>query len=258
MPACSWKFLPQEITASYTHCILGEDVRKIVSIVLLSLLLVGVPAVTFDIRPVEAEALLVLEMEVSNTTITIGEKINITLVLKNVGNTTFTRTYSHAPAPVFNAYYFTPSDWVFKYDPYGGIWIPWIVDVIIEPGANITTTLKWDLYKQDFSTGLRYPPPPGNYNLYGCCDLTHPGFLSLLMNDLFVPVTVVGDWWNHADINYDFKIDIHDLVTTANAYGSTPADPNWNILCDIAEPYGIINIIDLVLMASSYGEEYTP
>jgi hypothetical protein len=237
---------------------LGEKVRRKVLTILLSLLLIGVPTVASNIRPVEAEALLVLEMEVSNTTITIGEKINITLVLKNVGNTTYSATFSNAPEPRFNSYYFTSSDIVFRYPYPPLIWIPVITDVIIEPGENITRTLEWDLYKQDFHTGLRYPPPPGNYNLYGCCDLTHPGFLSLLMNNLFVPVTVVGDWWNLADFNYDFKVDIYDLVTTANAYGSTLADPNWNPHCDIAEPYGIINIFDLVMIATSYGEEYAP
>lgn len=231
--------------------------RRIVLSVLLSLLLVCVPAITSHIRPVQAEALLVLEMEVSNTTITIGEEINITLVLKNIGNSTFVQTYFQIPAPVFDAYYFTASDMVFKYGPFGG-GIPIEVEVIIEPGANITTILKWDLYKEDFQTGLCYPPPPGNYNLYGYCDLTHPDTFHLFMNDLFIPVTVVGDWWHFADCNYDFKVDIYDLVTAANSYGSAPSDTNWNPHCDIAEPYGIIDIFDIVMIATSYGEEYTP
>lgn len=233
--------------------------RRIVLSVLLSLLLIAVPTVTLNIRPVEAEALLVLEMEVSNTTITIGEEINITLVLKNVGNTTFTQTYSHAPAPEFNTYYIAPSAWGFYYPLYGGIVIPVETDVTIAPGENITRRYEWDLYsQQDYPAELYYPPPPGSYKLYGWCDLTHSGGLGLLMNNVFVSVTVVGDWWNPADFNYDFKVDIYDLVTTANAYGSTPFSPNWNPHCDIAEPYGIINIFDLVTIAASYGEEYTP
>jgi len=65
-------------------------------------------------------------------------------------------------------------------------------------------------------------------------------------------------WWNLADLNYDFTVDIYDLVTTADAYGSTPSDPHWNSHCDINEPYGIINIFDIVMIATSYGEEYTP
>jgi len=64
--------------------------------------------------------------------------------------------------------------------------------------------------------------------------------------------------WNRADINYDFKVDIFDVVLAAAAYGATPSDPHWNPLCDIAEHYGVVDIFDIVLICSSYGEEYTP
>ena len=53
-------------------------------------------------------------------------------------------------------------------------------------------------------------------------------------------------------------MDIFDIVATATAYGSTPSDPNWNPDCDLAEPYGIINIFDIVTIAIHYGEEYAP
>lgn len=65
-------------------------------------------------------------------------------------------------------------------------------------------------------------------------------------------------YWNSGDIDHDLDVDIFDVVKCAIAYGSTPLDVNWNPHCDIAEPYGIINIFDLVTMAASYGEEYTP
>jgi len=64
--------------------------------------------------------------------------------------------------------------------------------------------------------------------------------------------------WNIADINYDFKVDIFDVVLACAAYSTTPSDLNWNCHCDIAEPYGIIDIFDIVMICSSYGEEYTP
>jgi hypothetical protein len=238
---------------------LGEEVRRRILTVLLSLLLAALPTLASDIRPVDAEAQLVLEMAVSNTTISIGQEINITLILTNTGNTTFTKTYYNTPAPGFNTYYLASSPWGFYYDPFGGIGIPVVVEVTIPPGENITRRYEWDLYREDYLTGLHYPPPPGTYNLYGWCDLTHTlSIFDLLGNDVFVPVTVVGDWWNAADLNYDFIVDIYDLVITANAYGSTPSDPNWNPHCDIAEPYGVIDIFDIVLIASSYGEAYTP
>jgi len=65
-------------------------------------------------------------------------------------------------------------------------------------------------------------------------------------------------YWNPGDIDHDLDVDIFDVVKCGIAYGSTPSDPNWNPHCDIAEPYGVINIFDLVTIAASYGEEYTP
>lgn len=65
-------------------------------------------------------------------------------------------------------------------------------------------------------------------------------------------------FWNPGDIDHDLDVDIFDVVKTAIAYGSTPLDVNWNPHCDIAEPYGTINIFDIVTIAGSYGKEYTP
>jgi len=68
--------------------------------------------------------------------------------------------------------------------------------------------------------------------------------------------SVLGIDWNPADINHDLKVDIYDVVLACNAYSSTPSDPNWNGHCDIADPYGVIDIFDIVMIRSSYGEEY--
>ena len=63
-------------------------------------------------------------------------------------------------------------------------------------------------------------------------------------------------YWYPADVNDDLKVDIFDVVLGVNAYQATPSDPHWNPRCDIANPYEIINIFDIVMIASSYGEEY--
>jgi len=63
--------------------------------------------------------------------------------------------------------------------------------------------------------------------------------------------------WNPADVNHDLKVDIYDAVLFCGAYLSTPSDPRWNPLCDIAEPLGVIDIYDVVLMCGHYGEEFT-
>jgi len=69
---------------------------------------------------------------------------------------------------------------------------------------------------------------------------------------------LMNPYWNPADINHDLGVDIYDVVAACAAYTSTPSSQNWNCHCDIAEPYGIINIFDIVMICQSYGEEYTP
>jgi nitrous oxidase accessory protein len=64
-------------------------------------------------------------------------------------------------------------------------------------------------------------------------------------------------YWNPADINHDLTIDIFDVVTAAIAYMSTPEDLHWNCHCDIGEPYRIINIFDIVMICTSYSEEWS-
>lgn len=63
-------------------------------------------------------------------------------------------------------------------------------------------------------------------------------------------------FWNPADTNHDLLIDIFDVVLVAHYYNAP-----WELrYChiDIAQPYGIINIFDIVMICSSYGEEYSP
>lgn len=69
---------------------------------------------------------------------------------------------------------------------------------------------------------------------------------------------LMNPYWNPADINHDLEVDIFDAVTICFAYTSTPPDPNWNCHCDIVEPYGVIDIFDVVTMAHSYGAKYNP
>jgi hypothetical protein len=69
---------------------------------------------------------------------------------------------------------------------------------------------------------------------------------------------LMNPYWNPGDIDHDLDVDIFDVVYAAVAYDSTPSDPNWNPHCDIAEPYGIVDIFDIVTISSSYGEEYNP
>jgi parallel beta-helix repeat protein len=62
-------------------------------------------------------------------------------------------------------------------------------------------------------------------------------------------------WWNLADVNYDFKVDLYDAVKVLIAYGSEPDDDNWNPQCDIAQPYGQIDLFDAVFVLVNYGKK---
>ena len=73
-------------------------------------------------------------------------------------------------------------------------------------------------------------------------------------NTDFYPL--MNRYWNPADVNHDLKVDIIDAVLICVAYSSTPSDDRWNCHCDIADPYGIIDIYDVAVMCGSYGEEF--
>ena len=62
--------------------------------------------------------------------------------------------------------------------------------------------------------------------------------------------------WILGDINNNLEVDLYDVILICMAYGTTISDPEWNILCDIAEPYGIINIIDVVAVTADYEEKW--
>lgn len=100
----------------------------------------------------------------------------------------------------------------------------------------------------------------GNYwSNYNGTDLSNDG-----IGDTCLPwegvdnYPLVNPYWNPADIDHDLRVSIFDAVKCTIAYGSTPSDPDWNPHTDIADPYGVIDIFDLVMIASSYGLEYVP
>jgi len=102
---------------------------------------------------------------------------------------------------------------------------------------------------------LDHPSNGSNIIVYGIVDYDSEGVLCF-----YVQFWESGSfsWWNMADINQDLKVNIFDVVLCVNSYESTPLDPQWDTFCDIAEPYCIVDIFDIVMVCSSYGEEYTP
>lgn len=57
----------------------------------------------------------------------------------------------------------------------------------------------------------------------------------------------------HEDLNRDGKVDVFDLIIVGIAFGSTPADLNWDPRADL-KPDNIIDIYDIVLVAANFGK----
>ncbi|MCJ7635380.1 hypothetical protein MUP77_23700 [Candidatus Bathyarchaeota archaeon] len=67
---------------------------------------------------------------------------------------------------------------------------------------------------------------------------------------------MMNPYWVLADVNHDLKVAILDVVKICLSYGARPPDPYWNPHVDNAEPYGVIDILDVVACTSHYGEKY--
>jgi len=63
-------------------------------------------------------------------------------------------------------------------------------------------------------------------------------------------------YWTPADVNHDLVVNIFDVVKITGAYDATPASSYWNPHADIAEPFGKIDILDVVLCEGHYGKKY--
>lgn len=58
------------------------------------------------------------------------------------------------------------------------------------------------------------------------------------------------------DVNDNGIVDILDLVQAARCYRSVEGQPDWNQFADVAAPWKIIDILDLVTISSHYGNRY--
>ncbi len=58
------------------------------------------------------------------------------------------------------------------------------------------------------------------------------------------------------DVNRDGIVNIGDIVLIATAYGSSFGDSNWRPEADIAPPWNLIDILDLVTCTRDYGKTW--
>jgi len=83
--------------------------------------------------------------------------------------------------------------------------------------------------------------------------------LSSLKNDTLTVTTsgnITATFGLIGDLNHDGRVSLTDLVLFSAAWRSHPGDTNWNSECDIAPPYGVISLSDLVTLAMHYGQHY--
>ena len=96
----------------------------------------------------------------------------------------------------------------------------------------------------------------GNYwDDYNGTDLNGDG-----VGDTFLPWRGVDYYplmspWHPilGDLNDDGIVNILDVVVVASCYGAKPNDSSWNPLADLAPPCGVIDILDIVTLTSHYG-----
>ena len=115
-----------------------------------------------NIPLITAEGTLLLQMDVSKTVIILGEEIDITLILTNIGDTNATIEFGQ---PLFDAFYCT-GEGCYRWSD-GKAFIQVFLQISLEPGESHTETLRWNLYK--YISGEYYPPEPGTYTLNGVC-----------------------------------------------------------------------------------------
>lgn len=73
---------------------------------------------------------------------------------------------------------------------------------------------------------------------------------------MLMSTSTVAYAYSPGDINEDGKVDILDIVLAASQYLLTPEDPGYDASivekADLAEPYGVIDIFDLVSIIYYY------
>jgi uncharacterized protein (DUF2141 family) len=112
-------------------------------------------------------------------------------------------------------------------------------EVTLQRGNSVQITFTWNI------TALAY----GNYTISAYAwpvqNETNTG--SNNMTGGIVCVSIPGD------INGDGTVNKFDAIILGNAFGATPASPNWNPNADINGD-GTVDIYDAIILASHYGQ----
>jgi hypothetical protein len=112
----------------------------------------------------------------------------------------------------------------------------------LEPSATLLLHFVWNTtgvpYCHNYTISASAAPVPYE------TELTNNVF-----QDGWVKIKLIGD------LDGDGDVDIYDMVAAATAYGSKIGDPEYNEEADLAAPFGIINLYDIVTIAYHYREK---
>ncbi len=135
--------------------------------------------------------------------------------------------------------------WLINYSPFP----IWVNDVDITANGAVIENITGPILMMPFSA-QRYGPYHHTFPMPGPAFLDCHTFFAEepWVADYYFPIYVTVP----EDLNYDYEVDIYDLVIVGLAIGAVPGDPNWDSRADIVRDYGI-DIFDLVSVALQLG-----
>jgi hypothetical protein len=189
---------------------------------------------------------LELTMSIDKTTIVIGEVVNTTLTLRNIGNDTLTIWFGSSQS--FDTYLYYMDIPIARWSD-GKCFLLYVWELYLEPNETFSQTLEWNFFLYHPSTGKFSSPYPGNYQIVGVC-VGH--FLEMwpAVTTGKLPIELILP-----DINHDMKINWKDLLTLARAYGAKIGEPTYIAEADF-DSSGKIDWKDLLILSKNYGKTW--
>lgn len=215
--------------------------KRLFSGIIIAMLCIGVSASAFRIQPVKADGQLELMVTVEQTDYYVGEPVNVTLTIINIGDQPV--GFGYGPSQ-FDFLVYNDTGLVYWYSR-SGIALPqFIIDVTIDPGQNVTDVLTWPQTVNATGNSVS----PGSYNIYGWIP-SHGLQAGPVQVNVDLPIslaplkTVIGQGYvlplNVSLINLDdppwaFDVTLSSNATTigtetgVNVSGSSILSFSWN------------------------------
>jgi parallel beta-helix repeat protein len=158
---------------------------KLTRITAISILVFAIA--TLNAKPATSETAigvvdgLELSITIKKRIITIGETINISLTLKNIGNDTVTLVFP--TSQMFDVYLCIDRRPILAWS-HDKFFLMMVLEITLHPGETFNQTLQWNFYRYDQQSGEYIPPKPGHYELMGVC-------VEGIWTD-FLPIWLVG------------------------------------------------------------------